>query len=175
MIHLKWTITQLQKYRDKGLILDEKLDVSDLKELDKQIRDVSEIQVSGKADISPSKVTFHLHLKGEYILPCSRTLVDVSYPIDIKTTETFLLKADYEPDEDNVYVVEGDVIDLVPIIKENLLLEVPMQVFCEEANPKGAAPQSGNDWTVLSEDAVKQEKKVDPRLAGLAKFFEDEK
>ena len=37
----------------------------------------------------------------------------------------------------------------------------------------GAAPQSGKDWEVISEEENKE--KVDPRLAGLAKFFKDKK
>jgi uncharacterized protein len=127
---LKWTISQLQKIRDKHLQIDEIVDVTDIKERDPQIRDVSPMKVTGRADIGSTKVTFHLHLSGKFILPCSRTLVDVNYPIDIETTETFLFKtAGIEYDGDDVTIVEGDVVDLLPVIKENLLLEIPMQVF----------------------------------------------
>ena len=154
--------------------IDEIVDVTDIKERDPQIRDVSPIKVTGRADIGSTKVTFHLHLSGKFILPCSRTLVDVNYPIDIETTETFLFKtAGIEYDGDDVTIVEGDVVDLLPVIKENLLLEIPMQVFCEDVNSEEAAPQSGNDWTVISEEENKQ--KVDPRFAKLADFFENNK
>ena len=57
----------------------------------------------------------------------------------------------------------------MPIIHEILLLEVPMQVFCEDSSEEGA-PQSGKDWAVIQEQDKKE--KIDPRLAGLAKFFE---
>lgn len=171
---MKWTITQLQKYRDKGLVLDEMVNVSEIMEYDKQIRDVSPIHLTGRADISATKIAFHIRLTGELTLPCSRTLVDVKLPVDIKTTETFLLKADHNYyDGEDITVVQGDVVDLMPIIRENLLLEVPMQVFCEDANPEDAAPQSGKDWAVVSEE--RQEKKIDPRLADLAKFFDNDK
>lgn len=171
---MKWTISQLQKIRDKHLQIDEIVDVTDIKERDPQIRDVSPMKVTGRADIGSTKVTFHLHLSGKFILPCSRTLVDVNYPIDIETTETFLFKtAGIEYDGDDVTIVEGDVVDLLPVIKENLLLEIPMQVFCEDVNLEEAAPQSGNDWTVISEEENKQ--KVDPRFAKLADFFENNK
>lgn len=154
--------------------IDEIVDVTDIKERDPQIRDVSPMKVTGRADIGSTKVTFHLHLSGKFILPCSRTLVDVNYPIDIETTETFLFKtAGIEYDGDDVTIVEGDVVDLLPVIKENLLLEIPMQVFCEDVNSEEAAPQSGNDWTVISEEENKQ--KVDPRFAKLADFFENNK
>ncbi|MBM7692379.1 uncharacterized protein JOC77_001809 [Peribacillus deserti] len=170
---MKWTITQLQKYRDKNLQLDESVDVSDIKELDKQIRDASPMHITGRVDISSSKITFHLHINGKLILPCSRTLVDVEYPIDIDTIETFLLNTEYEdPYAENSYSVEGDVIDLLPVIKENILIEIPIQVFCDDIDSEDAAPQSGKDWEVLSEED--QKKKIDPRLAKLANFFENE-
>ncbi|WP_050614674.1 YceD family protein [Bacillus testis] len=171
---MKWTITQLQKYRGKGLVLDEKVDVSEIKETDAQIRDVSLIHVTGKADVNATNITFHIHLSGVMVLPCARTFVDVEYPIDISTTEVFLLDDNYESQEHEFStIVKGDVIDLMPIIRENLLLEVPMQVFCEDASPEGAAPQSGKDWAVVTSD--QQEKKIDPRLADLAKFFDNDK
>lgn len=170
---MKWTLSQLQKFRSKGLPIDETINMDEIKETDPTIRRVSPIHITGRTDIDSTKVTFHLNIKGSLVLPCSRTLVDVDYPINVETTETFLLKvSEYETDEEEVHQVKGDVIDLNPIIAEILLLEVPMQVFCEDTTEEGA-PQSGNDWEVIQEQDLK-EKKVDPRLAGLAKFFENE-
>ena len=90
------------------------------------------MHITGRADIDSAKVTFHLTIKGHLILPCSRTLVDVNYPIHVDTTETFLLNGSHYESEEEVHQVNGDVIDLMPIIHEILLLEVPMQVFCED-------------------------------------------
>ena len=169
---MKWTITQLQKYRNKGLVLNETVDVSEIKEIDKQIRDISPITVTGRVDINSNNITFHIHLTGMLTLPCARTFVDVQHPVDIETTETFLLSEYDSQDDEFITIVKGDVIDLMPVIRENLLLEVPMQVFCEDVNPEGAAPTSGNDWAVVNPD--EQVKKVDPRLASLAKFFDND-
>ena len=127
------------------------------------------MHITGKADIGSSKITFHLNIKGHLILPCSRTLVDVNYPINVDTTETFLLNGSGYESEEEVHQVKGDVIDLMPIIHEILLLEVPIQVFAEDRTEEGA-PQSGKDWEVIHEQDKKD--KIDPRLAGLAKFFE---
>jgi len=169
---MKWTLSQLQKYRSKGLSIDETINVDGVKEVDSSIRRVSPMHITGRTDIDSKKVTFHLKIQGHLVLPCSRTLVDVDYPINVETTETFLLNAsEFETGEEEVYQVKGDVIDLLPIIEEILLLEVPMQVFCEDSTEEGA-PQSGRDWEVIHEQV--QTEKVDPRLAGLAKFFENE-
>ncbi|MDQ0227062.1 hypothetical protein CHH83_04795 [Bacillus sp. 7586-K] len=170
---MKWTISQLHQLQSKGLQIDDEIDMSELVTGQSDIRDISPVTVKGRADISSTRVTFHLSISGSMILPCSRTLVDVHYPFSIDTTETFLLKpTDYDTDED-YYLVNGDVVDLIPIIKEIILLEIPMQVFCDDVkNEKDAAPQSGKDWEVISEEELN--KKVDPRLAGLAKFFEND-
>ncbi|WML43596.1 DUF177 domain-containing protein [Neobacillus sp. PS3-40] len=168
---MKWTLSQLQKYRNKDFSFDEMIRVDEIKQVDPSIREVSPIHIMGRADIDSTRVTFHFKIEGHLILPCSRTLVDVNYPINVETTETFLLQdSDYVTD-DEVHQLKDDCIDLSPVIREIILLEVPMQVFCDDVNSEGAAPQSGKDWEVVREDELS--KKIDPRLAGLAKFFDD--
>ncbi|ULT58478.1 YceD family protein [Neobacillus drentensis] len=170
---MKWTLNQLQKYRNKDFIIDEIIRVDEIKQVDPTIREVSPMHITGRGDIDSTKVTFHLKIEGHLILPCSRTLVDVKLPINVDTTETFLLQGSVYETEEETYQVKGDLIDVTPIIREILLLEVPMQVFCEDVDSEEAAPQSGKDWEVVSEED--QSKKIDPRLAGLAKFFDENK
>ncbi|MED3573527.1 YceD family protein [Cytobacillus praedii] len=166
---MKWTLSQLQKYRSKDFPFDETVNVDEVKNIDPTIRDASPMHITGRADIDSAKVTFHLKINGHLILPCSRTLVDVKFPINVETTETFLLKGlDYETEEE-VHQVKGEVIDLMPVIQEILILEVPMQVFCTDSSEEGA-PQSGKDWEVIQERD--KEERIDPRLAGLAQFFD---
>lgn len=161
----------MQKYRNKDFPIDELIRMDELIQAESSIRDISPMHIKGRADIDSTKVTFHMHIEGHLILPCSRTLVDVKYPINVETTETFLLQGfEYEA-EDDAHLLKGDSIDLLPVIREIILLEVPMQVFCEDVNSEEAAPQSGNDWEVIHEDELS--KKIDPRLAGLAKFFDE--
>ncbi len=158
----------MQKYRNKEFLIDETVKADEIKETDPSIRAVSPVHITGRADISSSRVTFHLHFEGHLILPCSRTLVDVNYPVDVETTETFLLSDHEYGIDEEVHQVKGDVIDLMPVIREILLLEVPIQVFCEDDSSQEGAPQSGKDWEVIHET---KKEKVDPRLAGLANFF----
>ncbi|PLS06442.1 YceD family protein [Neobacillus cucumis] len=170
---MKWTLNQLQKYRNKDFIIDEMIRVDEIKQVDTSIREVSPMHITGRGDIDSTKVTFHIKIEGHLILPCSRTLVDVKLPINVDTTETFLLQGSVYETEEETHQVKGDVIDLMPIIREILLLEVPMQVFCDDVVSDEGAPQSGKDWEVVSEE--EQSKKIDPRLAGLAKFFDENK
>ncbi|MFK2824898.1 DUF177 domain-containing protein [Bacillus sp. B190/17] len=174
---MKWSIIQLQKFRDKGLAIDEMADMSQMKARNAEIRNLSPVHVTGRADIGSDKVTFHLDVKGTMTLPCSRTLVDVEYPFEFSLMETFIVKAssfsEYQDNED-VHLVEGDVVDLGPVLEEEILLEVPMQVISEEAD-EHTIP-SGKGWELHSEEqAAPKEDKVDPRLAGLADFFKSDK
>ena len=181
---MKWTIIQLQKeFRDHVMEIDEIINISkEMQQIDPEIRSVLPVHVTGKADIDSQKVVFHLHLTGKLILPCSRTLADVEHPFEINSTETFLLNPlDNErgETEEGVYEAEGGVIDLMPVFQELILLEVPMQVFCEEALEDENLP-SGQGWEVMTEDQheeqlEKEKQKVDPRLAGLAQLLEDKK
>ncbi|QOR68452.1 DUF177 domain-containing protein [Cytobacillus suaedae] len=170
---MKWSITQLHQLKNKGLSFNESVDASDLIGVN-SIRGIDPVNVSGTADLSSKKVTFHLSISGKMVLPCSRTLVDVNYPFEVKSTETFLLSqtSDFEADED-AHVVHGEMIDLYPIIRELILLEIPLQVFSEDENPAGGAPQTGRDWEVITEEDKSNQ--IDPRLAGLSKFFENDK
>ncbi|MFY4773758.1 YceD family protein [Metabacillus sp. RGM 3146] len=172
---MKWSINELYQYQSKGLEIDETINLDELKNEHDELRGVEPVHVSGRADITSSKAAFHLIIEGVMILPCARTLVDVRYPFKIDTTEIYLLKpTDYvDEEEPEIHQLEGDSVDLIPVIKELILLEIPIQVFSDNVNEEGAAPQEGKDWQVISEEESKA--KVDPRLADLAKFFDNNK
>ena len=145
---LKWSMIQLQKFRNNGLIINETIDLPAIKERDTQIRSISPILVQGKADIDSKKVTFHLHITGELILPSSRTLKDVKFPINIQSTETFMYEVpDVESIDVNLHPIDGEIISLTPIIEELILLEIPMQVLSAEDEPMPSSLSSGKDWS----------------------------
>ena len=118
-----------------------------------------------------------MHVSGEMILPCSRTLVDVKYPFEFQMTETYLFKPSlFSEYGDDVHKVEGDVIDITPAMEEEIILAIPMQIFSEDADQH--LTPSGKGWEYHSEEQLSKEegeKKVDPRLAALADFFDEKK
>lgn len=83
----------------------------------------------------------------------------MDYPIDVKSTEIYLLNSttSYEEEEDvEIHYPNGDIVDLDPVIIELLLLEIPIQVFSESAKNDANLP-SGNEWEVVTEEQVKQD------------------
>ncbi|WP_096435521.1 YceD family protein [Alteribacter populi] len=168
---MKWSVQQLLSYKQKGLHVNESVDVSDLVKKDREIRHISPVHVTGDTLFSNDAITFRLHIEGKMTLPCARTLNDVEYPFSIEANEIFKLDewATFEEEED-VHELEDNTVDLLPYVKERILLEKPMQVFSDEE--EGPAPVSGKDWELVPEE--EQGKKVDPRLKDLEKFFEKE-
>lgn len=169
---LKWTIHDLNKLQNKGLSFDEQISVDEITEVDKEIRSVSPVQVTGRADFGASKVTFHINIKGTMILPCSRTLADVKFPFDIQSSETFVLSSYGNYEDEDLHQPDGEIVDLTRYIRELILLEVPLQVFSEKEDVKGPAPQSGEGWEVITEEEKKDQ--IDPRLAKLKELFNEE-
>ncbi|MED2999977.1 YceD family protein [Bacillus velezensis] len=166
---MKWTIYQLHQMAKKSFEFDETVELNELTKLNSDIRRISPVRVKGRAGIESKQVSFDFTISGEMVLPCSRTLVDVPYPFTIATKELFRFHKSDDIEDEDVHIAEDDIVDLTPIVKEEILLEIPMQVFCETEQKEGAAPQVGKDWQVISEEDKKNQ--IDPRLADLKKLL----
>ncbi len=165
---MKWTLRQLQAAKREPIEFEKSIALDELKEQNQEIRSVSTVVINGKITYSSKVYTFDFTIKGELVLPCARTLVDVNLPFNLHATEQFREVDEYLLQEDDERLVSGDGIDLTPVIKEHILLEIPMQVFAEHVS-EPAAPPSGKDWQLVTEE--EKGECIDPRLADLAKFF----
>lgn len=176
---MKWGIQQLlSKKHEQAFNIEDDADVSEMIERDKELRDISAVHVQGEGTIVEETFHVHLRLTGTMILPCARTLADVHHPFDVEMFEAFRLDG-MPADEENVneHEPEDGFVDLLPYIKENIFLEMPLRVFAKEGDGEPLAPQSGDDWRVISEDELIKEReqeapKVDPRMADLSKYFD---
>lgn len=104
--------------------------------------------------------------KGTVRLHCSRCLrlYDADFCLDIR--EAFC--ASYQQnDKDTLEIIEGN-IDLYPLIKQGLLLWLPMKQLCR-VDCLGLCPKCGKDLNKGSCSCQKDQ--VDPRLATLKDFF----
>ena len=119
---MKWSIHQLRKYSYTDFTFDETIVLDEIFEQKTDLLALSPVHVVGKMDFSEKKIVFHFTISGVMTLPCSRTLNPVNYPFDMTCTETFFREESYMGEEDGL-VLESDVIDLRPIILENVILE----------------------------------------------------
>ena len=106
------------------------------------ILDMKEIYVKGSLT---QEYQLDLNIKGEMILPCSLTLEPVNYPFDIKIDENL--------DEfiENTKKTQKT-IDILPIIWENILMEIPMRVISPNAKNMKT---KGNGWELITDSESK--------------------
>ncbi|MFD1067242.1 YceD family protein [Oceanobacillus locisalsi] len=172
---MKLTVNQIKRGSvNEPYFFDDHADVSELETMNNDIRKISPVHVTGQVTSHGEEFYVNMHIKGEMILPCARTLVDVPYPFDIDANEVFSASAYYgkEEEEQEIHPIQGEVLDLLPFIKENVLLEIPYRVFADhtdQVDSEEAAPSSGKDWEFISE--TKEDKNVDPRLKKLESFL----
>ncbi|MBB6455013.1 uncharacterized protein HNQ94_003507 [Salirhabdus euzebyi] len=165
----------LQKIRTKAPFqFEEDVDVSELETLNNDIRRIPPVKVQGEVTMRGQTITFQFSISGIMVLPCARTLVDVEYPFTIDSIEVFSTSQHHQEDENEIHEIHGEVLDLMPYIKENILLEVPLQVFASNESLSENNLDEGQGWQFLDENK-ETEQKVDPRLAKLSQFFDEKK
>ena len=101
------------------------------------------------------------NLAGNIILRCSRCLEKFTYPIDI----------DIEKEIDNEDIENLAKVKIDQILKNNIFLNIPIKPLCDD-NCKGLCPECGQNLN--EEECDCDTETVDPRLADLEKFFDEE-
>ncbi|NOS30832.1 YceD family protein, partial [Staphylococcus aureus] len=156
--------------------LDEAVDLESVKKRNPEIRNITPVRVTGSCTISSKKLICRFRLEGTLTLPCSRTWEDVELPFVIEADEQFSWDEEVLASDDEIHPVVGEVVDPTPVFEELVLLEVPLQIFSENADDMQEA--EGKGWSYATDEVYNArlrkelETKVDPRLADLAKFFE---
>ena len=113
------------------------------------------LQVTGTAELSGSfeEIRVSGHLGGSVECPCDRCLEPVAVRLD-GDFDLFYRPADSEwetapdaslsPAESEIGFYEGGGVDLIEVIREHVLLELPMQRICR-AECKGICPTCGEN------------------------------
>ena len=140
-------LTKLQNTKENVLIFNEVITLDEELYKDTDIRSLSPLDISINIQrITDSAYNMDLYIKGEMILPCSVTLKDVNYPFEVKTEVK--VSNDDENDEEYVKIIQNN-IDIIPIIWQNIVLEIPLRVVSEDVSD---SPVSGDGWKLIRED-----------------------
>lgn len=76
--------------------------------------------------------------------PCVRCLEPVIQNIEFDVNETYLLDTGDEPEQEDVFSLASDILDVSDIVRQNLLVEVDEFPLCRE-DCKGLCPVCGVD------------------------------
>jgi uncharacterized protein len=108
---------------------------------------------------------------------CSRCLGGYSSPIDVSFSEEYVPAVSSEGETDHeltgtelaLNYYSGDEIDVIGLVREQVLLSAPMKPLCRE-DCRGICPHCGKDLN--RGDCGCRDDRIDPRLAPLKKLKE---
>jgi uncharacterized protein len=176
-------VVSIEQIRNEGLQIDEDIPLDLLASALDEVQDTGFRVVQGsRLSARLEKVSGGVLLRGQFqataVGPCKRCLADVEvrFPVTFtlslvpRNTEPGTHKNESEGEgsfrlaEVDEEVFDGKTIDLDPILREQMLLALPMYVVCDE-DCQGLCPSCGQN---LNEAMCGCEvKPVDPRLSAL--------
>lgn len=112
----------------------------------------TEIEVECTRCLQPVKKTLEFPFKAAFVTP------------DFYTQEK---ETEINADDLEVAVFEGDKIDLSELVREQVLLNLPEQIFCQK-DCQGLCAKCGANRNLLNCNCEKEE--IDPRWAALRNF-----
>jgi uncharacterized protein len=150
---MKYDLVRLNNNIDKYISVNEvysftgdELSGTDLLKLDN-------VKINGEIfKNSLGNIELSLDVEGIMVLPCAITLKPVNYPFNIEISgEIEELMENFEENSTNFQ----NSIDILPIIWENILMEIPMRVVSDEAENSDMTME-GEGWKFVTGEEDKK-------------------
>ncbi|MGI8555055.1 MAG: YceD family protein [Pyrinomonadaceae bacterium] len=130
------------------------------------------VRVAGTLTKHIAQVDVEGRIRAQTEIECARCLRTFEHKLDFPFAETFVTEENYTAAKEvelhgedlDVSVFEGDKIDLDEIVREQILLNLPEQIFCAE-DCKGFCEKCGANRNLINCNCI--EKEVDPRWSAL--------
>ena len=136
-------LTRLRSGVVKEIPIDEKISFDNL---DNDIKELKDIHVVGSIyKNSLNEYILDVNIKGQAILRCAVTLKDVPYDLDLDINDNLL-----DLFEESSIILKNieNTIDILPIIWENILMEIPTHVVSPDAS---GTELEGEGWILNKE------------------------
>lgn len=143
----------------------------DLTKVHPNVEKSVKVFVKARARYSEDLYVIDGRLNAVLTLKCSKCLTAYDWPLESDWHEVFSREQPAqaeEKDDTNIHVVEEDEVDLLPYIREVLLLEIPFVPVCRD-DCRGLCPVCGVNRN--TDDCDCKQETIDPRLAELENFF----
>lgn len=77
---------------------------------------------------------------GPVLVSCRRCVAELERDLDVEVEEIF----EYAPEDEDAYRVAGEAVDLEPMVRDAVMLALPMNPLCKE-DCRGLCPICGED------------------------------
>lgn len=130
------------------------------------------IQVNGVAERKDGRIIVSGSIRAAARVDCTRCLEPVDLSMDLPFEAAYVHAEDFASDRENevsgedldIDVLESEELDIAEIVREQLLLEMPEQVFCSP-DCKGLCDRCGVNLNIA--ECSCGEEDIDPRWAAL--------
>jgi len=129
-------------------------------------------QVEAKVKRGIAQTDVEGTIRADVEVECNRCLQPVETTLDFPFSAAFVTAENYtqareaevNPNDLEISIYEGDKIDMGELVREQILLELPEQIFCRE-DCRGLCQKCGGDRNLI--DCSCEEKEIDPRWSAL--------
>lgn len=128
------------------------------------IKDISKVKVNGYITYNGENYELILNIKCKLLLVCSVSLKDVNYDINIDIDDIL------DENSEDFYKIVNNSLDLVPIIWQNILMEVPIRVVSPDIKEENIY---GDGWKFITTEE-EDNKEIDPRLSKFKDLLREE-
>jgi uncharacterized protein len=136
------------------------------------VRLIGTLRATGEVIKKTAQIDVTGSIQGEAEIDCTRCLGPVKHDLNIRFAVSFVTPEDFAADKErevqsddlDTDVLDDDRLDLKEVIREQVLLNLPVQVFCRP-DCKGLCPKCGSDRNLINCSCDEDE--VDPRWAAL--------
>lgn len=162
---MKIDLLELINNKKTELEINEKVEIPEEYYEKTDIRHLDPVNVSGSIySIGDEMFNLNLEVSGKMVLPCALTLEDVDYPFTINIDQSVGNDEEFEKN----YKIVANTLDILPILWENIVLEIPSRVVKDDAHIK----TEGDGWCLTSEEDYENNK--ENKLSDLKELLEME-
>ena len=159
--YMEYNLLRLKNDLDKFISVDESYSFSKEELKGTDVISLDDVKVSGEITKDAiDNIYLNIDVKGVLVLPCAITLKPVNYPFDIKIEGNI---DELVGENEKSVKKDENTLDILPIIWENILMEIPMRVVSKDAEEE-LSNLEGNGWKVITEDS---DGEINPELAKL--------
>ncbi|HKP69920.1 MAG TPA: DUF177 domain-containing protein [Pyrinomonadaceae bacterium] len=165
-------IIDLTQIEDSPRRFDFATSAGDLGLEESNVKFVSEIRASGEVEKRIAQINASGRITADAEIDCTRCLKAVPQNLSIDFSVSFVTPEHFAADKEreiasedlDTDVLDADKLDLKDVVREQVLLNLPEQLFCRP-DCKGLCPECGADSNLIDCDCDSD--RTDPRWAAL--------
>lgn len=140
-------LTRLKNKIDKEIVVNEIYSFSEDDLSGSGVTSIDDVSINGTITLNAiDDIVLSLDIDGVMVIPCAITLKPVDYPFSISLDGDLGEICDEISEKD---INSQNLLDILPIIWENILMEIPMRIVSEDAEK---VTLSGEGWKLITED-----------------------